>query len=377
MASKLPDTPAEREFRGRCTRRSPRIRYRRSTVGNAYDPAQPMAHLDGWLATDLMDVSDDLRVLDGAGRWAVVISYEGTVTCSRFDHWRPAPLPAAPLWEGPHAGNWSSSLDRSSYVAAVEEIRRRIAAGTVYQVNLCRVLSAPLVGGPDLLPLARRLAGRHPAPYAGFLRLPSLGLHVATASPERYLRRVGEQVWSSPIKGTGRTDTDLSGKDVAENIMIVDLVRNDLSRACETGSIAVQDLLAVEKHPGLVHLVSTVTGRLAAGQGWAALVEATFPPGSVTGAPKSTAVQTIADLEPVPRGPYCGAVGWVDAAMGKGEFAVGIRTFWAADDCLNFGTGAGITWSSDALREWDETELKAERLIGLASAPVSTANQGG
>lgn len=188
-----------------------------------------------------------------------------------------------------------------------------------------------------------------------------------SASLELFLRRDGRRVASAPIKGTGWTVADLSAKDVAENVMIVDLVRNDLSRVCETGSIAVRDLPAVEKHPGLVHLVSTVTGHLASGVGWPELLAATFPPGSVTGAPKSSALETISDLEPAPRGPYCGAVGWVDADTGQAELAVGIRTFWASQDELRFGTGAGITWGSDPDREWHETELKAERLIGLAS----------
>jgi para-aminobenzoate synthetase component 1 len=178
---------------------------------------------------------------------------------------------------------------------------------------------------------------------------------------------------SSPIKGTLPRSADPAGllasvKDVAENIMIVDLVRNDLSRVCTTGSIAVEGLLSTQTYPGLVHLVSTVTGRLQPGRGWPDLVAATFPPGSVTGAPKSTAVTTIADLEPVPRGPYCGAIGWVDADTGQGELAVGIRTFWADEGSLRFGTGAGITWGSDPEQEWAETELKAGRLIGLASA---------
>jgi para-aminobenzoate synthetase component I len=331
------------------------------------DTAQPLAHLGGWLATELTDVSDDLRVLDTSGRWAVVITYEGAITCARFKTWRKASLPKAPAWTGPPARSWTTSLNRDKYVDAVEEIRERVAAGTVYQVNLCRVLSAPVAGNPDLLPLAGLLAERHYAPYAGLIRLPSVDVFVATASPELYLRRCSNRVWSSPIKGTGRTDRDLTAKDVAENVMIVDLVRNDLSRVCSTGSISVEGLLTVEKHPGLVHLVSTVTGRLELGRGWPALVGATFPPGSVTGAPKSTAVQAIADLEPVPRGPYTGAIGWVDADAGDGELAVGIRTFWAAEGRLHFGTGAGITWASDALGEWDETELKAERLIWLAS----------
>jgi para-aminobenzoate synthetase component 1 len=334
---------------------------------------EPLAHLGGHLATGLVEVSDDPRVLDGRGRWAVVVTYEGEVTCARFDSWRPAPLPAAPRWRGPRVQEWTSSLDRAAYVSAVAATRERIAAGIVYQANICRVLSAPLPGStPNLLPLARVLAQRHDSPFAGLVRVPQADLHVVTASPELFLRRDGRRVASSPIKGTGRTVADLTGKDVAENVMIVDLVRNDLSRVCETGSIAVRDLLAVEKHPGLVHLVSTVTGRLSRAVGWSELLAAAFPPGSVTGAPKSSALTTIAELETAARGPYCGAIGWVDADTGRAELAVAIRTFWAADGMLRFGTGAGITWGSEPEREWHETELKAERLVGLASAEPET-----
>jgi para-aminobenzoate synthetase component I len=344
-------------------------------VGIAYDTTgEPLAHLGGLLATGLADMSSDPAILDRSGRWAVVLTYEGELTCARFTDWRPAPLRSDRRWRGPGVGEWSSSLDRDAYVAAVTETRERIAAGTVYQANICRVLSAPLPAGHnDVLPLAVLLAERHHAPYGGLVRLPEQGVQVATASPELFLRREGRRVASSPIKGTGRTVADLAPKDVAENVMIVDLVRNDLSRVCEAGSIAVQDLLAVEKHPGLVHLVSTVTGRLTADAGWPELLDATFPPGSVTGAPKSSALTTIADLEVGPRGPYCGAVGWVDADTGQGELAVGIRTFWTADDRLLFGTGAGITWGSDPEREWMETELKADRLIGLASLHADDA----
>jgi para-aminobenzoate synthetase component 1 len=330
---------------------------------------EPLAHLGGQLARGLVELTDDPRVLDGRGRWAVVITFEGQLTCARFSSWRPAALPSRRAWRGPDPEAWTSSLDHAAYVAAVAETRERIAAGTVYQANICRVLSAPLRGGtPDLLPLAAVLAQRHRAPFAGMVQLPDAGVHVVTASPELFLRRDGRRIASSPIKGTGRTVADITGKDVAENVMIVDLVRNDLSRVCETGSIAVRDLLAVEKHPGLVHLVSTVTGRLAPDAGWPELLAAAFPPGSVTGAPKSSALATIAELEPVPRGLYCGAVGWVDADTGRGELAVGIRTFWASGGMLRFGTGAGITWGSVPEREWRETELKAERLVGLASA---------
>ena len=127
-------------------------------------------------------------------------------------------------------------------------------------------------------------------------------------------------------------------------------------------------LCEIEEHPGLVHLVSRVEGRLRTDVGWPELLDAAFPPGSVTGAPKSSAVRIIDELEPVPRGLYCGAIGWVDAGRRRGALAVAIRTFWADGEQLHFGTGAGITWSSDPAGEWAETELKAERLIGIASA---------
>jgi para-aminobenzoate synthetase component 1 len=215
--------------------------------------------------------------------------------------------------------------------------------------------------------LAQRLATGNPAPYAGVVRLPSYGVHVATASPELFLSREGDVVESGPIKGTGRTAADLTAKDRAENIMITDLVRNDLGAVAVTGSVEVPELCAVEQHPGLVHLVSRVRARLRPGLGWRELLGASFPPGSVSGAPKSSALRIIGELEPVPRGPYCGAVGWVDAERGTACLAVGIRTFWLAGGRLRFGTGAGITWGSDAAREWDETELKAHRLLGLAA----------
>ena len=163
------------------------------------------------------------------------------------------------------------------------------------------------------------------------------------------------------------TVADLTDKDRAENVMIVDLVRNDLSRTTVPGTVVVPELCVVEEHPGLVHLVSTVEGQLQPGAGWADLLAVDMPPGSVSGAPKSTALEIIHELEPVPRGPYCGAIGWVDADHREGDLAVGIRTFWREGGQLHFGTGAGITWRSDPQREWAETELKAARLVGLAS----------
>src|SRR5690606_25498869 len=156
-------------------------------------------------------------------------------------------------------------------------------------------------------------------------------------------------------------------KDRAENVMIVDLVRNDLGRVCEWGTVEVPSLMSVEEHPGLFHLVSTVRGRLRDGCGWADAIVATFAPGSVTGAPKLAALEVISRLEPEPRGPYCGAIGWVDADRAEGELNVAIRTFWIEDGELNLGTGGGITWDSDPDGEWRETELKARRLLAVAS----------
>jgi para-aminobenzoate synthetase component 1 len=324
------------------------------------------AYAGGYLATGLRDVTTDLAALDGSGWWAVVVDYEGKVTCARFEDVRRAPLPRpARPWRGPDPGGWATSLDQTAYEAGVRRIRDHIERGEVYQANLCRVLSAPLAAGQDPRALAVRLARGNPAPYAATVSIP--GLTVVSASPELYLSRDGDVVESRPIKGTGVTAADLQEKDYAENVMIVDLVRNDLGRVAEVGSVSVPELCAVEEHPGLVHLVSTVRARLAPEHGWPELFAATFPPGSVTGAPKSAALRILGELEPEPRGPYCGAVGWVDADRCTAALAVGIRTFWIGSGLIRFGTGAGITWGSDPRREWQETELKASRLIALAS----------
>jgi para-aminobenzoate synthetase component 1 len=266
-------------------------------------------------------------------------------------------------------------MDQAQYEGAVKAVRDEIAHGEVYQVNLCRVLSAPIA--PDAAPvgLAHRLAAGNPAPFAGVVDLPDHGVRVVTASPELYLRRDGRRVTSEPIKGTARVAEELLPKDTAENVMIVDLVRNDLARVAEVGSVEVPALLRVEEHPGLVHLVSTVTARLADGAGWPELLAASYPAGSISGAPKSSALRVIADLETAPRGPYCGAVGWVDADRGLGELAVGIRTFWWSDGHIRFGTGAGITWGSDPSGEWAETELKAARLLAIASGAAEASER--
>jgi para-aminobenzoate synthetase component 1 len=332
------------------------------------------ARMGGRWASNLREVTTDLSALDSAGRWAVAIPYQGPPVLARFDAWTPEPrVDAVGTWTGPVVDAWTSSLGRQSYVAAVEQTRAAIAAGTVYQANVCRIMSAtlPSPADSDVAALHCLLENGNPAPYAGFLRLPVQGVHVAGASPELFLslRRdsAGRVVKSGPIKGTGRTAADLSEKDAAENIMIVDLVRNDLSRLSSPGTVTVPQLLAVEHHPGLVHLVSYVEGLLLPSAHWPSIIDATFPPGSVTGAPKSTAVRVIDELETESRSYYCGAFGWVDADTGEAELAVSIRTFWIDGDQVKFGTGAGITWGSDAESEWAETDLKAARLTRVAA----------
>jgi para-aminobenzoate synthetase component 1 len=322
------------------------------------------------LLTDLVDVTSDLTALDGHGTWAVVIPFEGAPVCARFASVRPAVPWRGRPWVGVPEASWETSLDRAGFEAGVTAIRQAIEAGDVYQVNLTRRLSAPLPPGADVAALGAALAEGNPAPFSAVVRLPGHGIHVASASPERFLSRAGRRVWSSPIKGTAPVEAELLPKDRAENVMIVDLVRNDLGRVCEWGSVRVPSLLAVEQHPGLVHLVSTVEGRMRPDVGWAELIGATFPPGSVTGAPKLAALEHIAVLEPCPRGVYCGAVGWIDADRQEGSLNVAIRTFWFDDGRINLGTGGGITWDSTPAGEWAETELKARRLRRVASGEL-------
>ncbi len=334
--------------------------------------ARPLAVLGGWTATDLEEVTGDLRALDDGGRWAVAITFEGRATLARFATWQRRRPQIGELsgWVAPDPDSWRTSLDEPAYVRAVQAVRHHIGRGEVYQANICRVLRTALHPTSDLVALHNRLIAGNPAPFAGALRLPEHDVHIASASPELFLRRRGDRVESGPIKGTGHRPSDLLDKDRAENIMIVDLVRNDLSRVCRTGSVSVPKLLQVEAHPGLVHLVSTVAGDLRRGITWREVLAATFPPGSVTGAPKLAALNIIAAQEQAPRGPYCGAFGWVDADRGEAELAVAIRTFWRESTPtgpeLRFGTGAGITWDSDPQAEWRETRLKAGRLLAVA-----------
>ena len=266
----------------------------------------------------------------------------------------------------PLPGPWTSSLDRPSFERGVRTIHEHLVAGDCYQVNLTRRLTIDAT--PDPIALFTALRHGNPAPHAALLRLADVA--VVSASPERFLRVDGRYVQTRPIKGTAADPSVLraSAKDRAENVMIVDLARNDLGRVCEYGSVTVPELFAIEEHPGLHHLVSTVEGVLREDVTIGALIGATFPPASVTGCPKPRVLRIIEEIEPVRRGVYCGAVGFIDADRGVCDLNVAIRTFTIGDARTSFGVGAGIVADSDPAAEWEETELKARRLLGIAAS---------
>jgi para-aminobenzoate synthetase component 1 len=245
----------------------------------------------------------------------------------------------------------------------VEDIREAIAAGWVYQANACRQLQINS-DRQELASLFAKLLVENPAPYAAYLSLPEL--KIASASPELFLSRQGSKIKTSPIKGTQTlNEMGFGKKDQSENVMIVDLMRNDFGQICRPGSVEVSELLRSEDHPGLRHLVSDVVGELEDNLSWSEIIKALLPAGSISGAPKSSALTVIAENEKVNRGPYCGVLGWVQGD--HAVLSVAIRIFWQeGDGLMKFGTGAGITFSSEPVAEWNETELKAERLISIA-----------
>lgn len=326
---------------------------------------EPCFWMGDRLAYDLVEVTSEIDSIDDQGFWAVSSTFEGEWTCAKFARVLDAPLPTTGQEWIPLTGNWRSTLDQFEYMEYVERIRREISLGWVYQVNACRQLTHSF-SDQSLLPLMHGILRSNPAPYASYLRLPHV--EIASASPELFLSRQKDAVLSGPIKGTknlNESEKDFGEKDRAENIMIVDLIRNDLGRICETGSVGVPELLQRQEHPGLVHLVSYVGGKLSPEKSWDEIMKAIMPPGSVSGAPKSSALTTIASMESKSRGPYCGALGWIEGD--RALLSVAIRIFWSAKDgLLRFGTGAGITWGSDATSEWEETELKARKLISIA-----------
>lgn len=269
-------------------------------------------------------------------------------------------------------GSAQSNLTRTEYESAFNTVQRYLYAGDCYQVNLAQRYVARASGDPfDAYLELRRLS---PAPYSAYLNLPQA--KILCASPERFLRVLEGKVETKPIKGTRSrmADTQLdvqaahelqsSGKDRAENLMIVDLLRNDLGKSCVPGSVQVPNLFGVESFAHVHHLVSTVTGELADGQDALALLRNCFPGGSVTGAPKQRAMEIIEQIEPQRRGVYCGAIGYV-GFDGNMDSNIAIRTLVYSDGEIRFWAGGGIVADSDAAAEYQETLDKAVGMLKL------------
>ncbi len=292
----------------------------------------------------------------------------------------PAPsFPVAGFEQATEIGLRSSFTHRG-YLDAVTRVREYIVAGDIFQANLSQRLDAPLEEDP--WHLYRRLREANPAPFAAYLEFD--GVQVASASPERFLRLDPDgTVETRPIKGTRPRglsplhDAALSRslqeseKDRAENLMIVDLLRNDLSRVCAPGSVRVPELFALERYRTVHHLVSTVVGTLRPGCDATDLLAATFPGGSITGAPKVRAMEIIAELEPSRRGVYCGSIGYL-SVTGAMDTSIVIRTFVALGGRAYFSVGGGIVADSDPESEYQETLDKARALITTLAGAVAT-----
>ena len=290
-----------------------------------------------------------------------------------------APLPRSPAPSYPVRGidgaesiGLRSTFTHQGYLEAVARVREYILAGDIFQANLSQRFQCQWQAPP--FDLYRSLRHRNPAPFAAYLGFQDLA--VLSASPERFLRfdQDGRHIETRPIKGTrprglgpmhdaalGRALAE-SRKDRAENVMIVDLLRNDLSRVCRPGTVRVPELFALEHHPTVHHLVSTVVGEIEPGAGVVDLIRAAFPGGSITGAPKVRAMEIIAELEPTQRGVYCGSIGYV-SATGAMDTSIVIRTYLALEGQVYFQAGGGIVADSDPELEYAETLDKARGLI--------------
>lgn len=292
---------------------------------------------------------------------------------------RPAPAPTYPVMgvEGAEPIGLRSTFTHRGYNDAVARVRDYIVAGDIFQANLSQRFQATVT--EPLFDLYRRLRRRNPAPFAAYFDFDEVA--VLSASPERFLllEENGRHVETRPIKGTrprglgpmhdaalGRALAE-SDKDRAENVMIVDLLRNDLSKVCRPGTVRVPELFALEQHPTVHHLVSTVVGELEPGTDAVALLRAAFPGGSITGAPKVRAMEIIAELEPTQRAVYCGSVGYL-SVTGAMDTSIVIRTYLALGGQIYFQAGGGIVADSDPELEYRETLDKARALIEVLAS---------
>jgi para-aminobenzoate synthetase component I len=268
--------------------------------------------------------------------------------------------------------NWSSNFTRGEYEAAVAKTVEYILAGDIFQANISQCFSAPIPDGFDALAFYKKLRSSNPATFSAYLDYGDV--QIASSSPERLLSFDGTTVEARPIKGTRRRDPDpardaalvaelaASRKDRAENVMIVDLLRNDLSRVCQPGSVRVPVLCGLETYAAVHHLTSVVTGELKHEKTVGDLIAATFPGGSITGAPKIRAMEIIAEIERQGRGVYCGSIGYF-GFNGQVDLNIAIRTAMFAQGTARFQGGGGITARSDPSEEYEETLTKVNRIM--------------
>lgn len=331
--------------------------------------------------------------------WIVSTGFPETTEASRtarardrirqVREWLASPLPAPPPTTSDGGGEsdghplgmpslplLKSNFTRPQYLEAVARVVEFIRAGDIFQANLSQQLSHPFHGSPvELYEILRKV---NPAPFAGYLAAD--GWAIASASPERFFEVRGDEVSTRPIKGTrrrwhDRPEADLfradelreSDKDLSENVMIVDLLRNDLSRVCRPGSIRVPQLCRVETYETVQHLVSEVVGQLQPGRDFWDLLSAAFPGGSITGAPKVRAMEIITELEQIPRGPYCGTL-FYSGFDGRSDSNILIRTFVIAGGLLRCSVGGGVVVASDPAAEYAETLHKAAGMLRALEA---------
>jgi para-aminobenzoate synthetase component 1 len=332
-----------------------------------YEPDGAFERLECWLADELRD-GESADVYLGYGLSAPLRRRAEPAPPE------PCPLPLlaarrsarAGLGRAPfRVGEWAPTWSADGYADAIEAVRAAIARGDVYQVNLVQHLEAPFEGDPAGLAAALApLRPLHPDPFV------TQRWAVVSASPELFLSRRGDRLVTMPIKGTRPAGEDVDdAKDSAEHVMIVDLERNDLARVCVPGSIRWPELMAQRELAGVTHLVSTVEGRLRPGASPAEILAATFPGGSVTGAPKISALDHIAALEPVGRGASMGALGRI-GANGDFDLALTIRTFAVAEHRVHLWVGGGIVWDSDPEAEIEEAWVKARPLLAAVGGLV-------
>ena len=273
--------------------------------------------------------------------------------------------------------HWTRRTNRASFASGVERIRELIASGDLFQANLTACAESPISGTSSNVTLFQRLRARCPAPFAGLVVAggDAAGEALLSTSPERFLEVDADgRVETRPIKGTRPRDPDpmrdsdlaaelvCSSKDRAENVMIVDLLRNDLGRVCTPGSVQVPQLVGLESYARVHHLTSVVSGQLRDGATWVDLLEASWPGGSISGAPKLRACQRLAELETSPRGPYCGSLLRIDWD-GRFDSNILIRTVLRKDQLLRVHAGCGIVADSDPQAEADELDWKLLPLL--------------